>query len=147
MKFINRLKYYVIGVGLGTLITMFFFRDRACGAWLPENRVKTAMLEYPLYTSNQMNCSMEEQNFTFDSLAKYIEEADIDFSQSSVEETPRIYYTSSNNRSLKIAVDFLDSIIYLHQFIGVEVSADCKSQTRFYDIKTGKVLKDYLKTK
>ena len=39
MNFLNRLKFYLIGFGLGVFFIYFLFNDREWD-WLPENKVK-----------------------------------------------------------------------------------------------------------
>ena len=39
MNFLNRLKYYLIGVGLGILLVLAIFKDRNLTAWTPQNQV------------------------------------------------------------------------------------------------------------
>ena len=47
MKFTKRLKYYLIGFGLGLFLVFFLFKDRSW-SWLPENRVLDFISSHPI---------------------------------------------------------------------------------------------------
>ncbi len=76
MNFLNRLKFYLIGFGLGLFLIYSLFKDREWD-WLPENKVKKFILETPLKInlkkdqtailtdqfSKKMNVKFKEFNF------------------------------------------------------------------------------------
>ena len=54
MKFIHRLKYYLIGFSLGIVLVFFFFKDRGWD-WLPGNRVVNFILTNPINIDESLN--------------------------------------------------------------------------------------------
>ena len=44
-KFLRRLKFYAVGLGIGTIFTFMIFGNRGC-SWLPDNRVKNMIADY-----------------------------------------------------------------------------------------------------
>ncbi len=144
MNFINRLKYYAVGVGFGCLLVYFFFGNRTCSGWLPANRVKSAIFEFPLNESKHIKCLMEKTNFGYDSLAILVKEGDVNFSQSKVDSSPKIYHISNKSKTIKMAVDFQDTLVYLKQIIGVS-EEDCNQLDKHFDVSTNKSLEDFYK--
>lgn len=143
MKFINRLKYYAIGVGFGCLLVYFFFGNRSCSGWLPGNRVKSAIFEFPLMESEHMSCLMQKVNFNYDSLALLIKDGEVNFSQSEVKTSPRVYQIANKDKVIKIAVDFQDSLVYLKNILGVSTD-DCEQLDKHFDQSIGKALEDFI---
>lgn len=84
MNFLNRLKYYLIGVGLGILIVMSIFKDRKLTSWTPNNQVIKQIEEFPLKLSSIDLCRIECLEISVDSLKTYLLNGDVDFSSSDV---------------------------------------------------------------
>ena len=40
MNFRQRLARYGLGIGIGILLSVYFFSGRGCGDWLPANRIR-----------------------------------------------------------------------------------------------------------
>ncbi|OIQ36784.1 MAG: hypothetical protein BM555_02095 [Crocinitomix sp. MedPE-SWsnd] len=90
-KFKNRLKYYLIGFGLGLVFMFFIFGNRAC-AWLPENRVKNMLAEKEIFVGDSVQYLMQCQNVTNDDVYRLLnEEGDVDFERSITDVHPKIY--------------------------------------------------------
>jgi len=85
MNFFNRLKYYLVGVGLGILMVMVIFKDRKFTSWTPQNRVLYDIKENTLVISSEMSCLFECGNVkTNESIENFLATADVDFSASNV---------------------------------------------------------------
>ncbi len=147
MKFANRLKFYIFGLGIGILISYMFFGNRSCGGWLPGNRVKAAILDFEVKTSNYLTCLMENSAFKPDSLAKYVVGSSVNFNQSNTENSPRIYALSNGSLDLKFAVNFEDSSIYVIDLPVNGGQYGCDTLSKKYDIKIDSKLRKFLKKK
>lgn len=86
MNFLNRLKYYLVGVGLGILMVMVIFKDRKFTSWTPQNRVLYDIKEKTLVISSKMSCLFECGNVkSNESIDEFLDTADVDFKASNVE--------------------------------------------------------------
>ena len=59
MDFLRRLKYYLIGVGLGILLVLAIFKDRKLTAWMPENQVKKEFAEKEILYPEELKCRLK----------------------------------------------------------------------------------------
>ena len=57
LKFTQRLKYYLIGFGLGLFLVFLLFKDRTW-SWLPENRVLDFIVEHPILVDKNIYPSL-----------------------------------------------------------------------------------------
>lgn len=115
MGFWKRLRVYIIGFGLGLLLTYMFFGDRACGGWLPGNRVKSSITEVQFLMTDNMSCRMEAANFTLDSLVNFIVESEVVFGKSDVKGNPKTYYLTDGNMGINFVLDTEDSVSYIKE--------------------------------
>lgn len=115
MSIWKRIRVYFVGFGLGLLLTYFFFGDRACGGWLPGNRVKTSITEYQFLTSDFMDCQMEATNFTPDSLVGFILESEVVFNKSDVKGNPKTYYLTNGEKSINFVLNSDDSTVFIKE--------------------------------
>ena len=146
MNFINRLKFYVGGFGIGCMLVYFFFGNRACNGWLPGSKVKSAIYTFPLYTSKKMSCELENIQFSYDSLALFIQKGDIDFNQSQVKTSPRVYHVTNNGRIMKVAVDFQDTLVYVQDLLFLNKAYPaCDTLDHHFDIKLGNSLEKLIR--
>ncbi len=85
MHFLNRLKYYLIGVGLGILLVLAIFKDRKLTNWTPENQVKKELTEKEMILPANLKCAFNCIGIqSIDSLKSFFETGDIDFHASDV---------------------------------------------------------------
>jgi len=91
-KIWNRIKYYAIGLGFGSIIVFFTFGNRGC-SWLPGNRVKNMIGEKEIIIGDSiadiMTCTQID-NVAIYALLK--SDGDVEFSLSETHQRPKIYY-------------------------------------------------------
>lgn len=87
MNFLNRLKYYLIGVGLGILMVMAIFKDRKLTSWTPQNQILKEMTEKPIDVSEKTLCFFECGGISGENeIDSILSIADVDFKLSNVED-------------------------------------------------------------
>lgn len=101
MKFINRLKYYGIGFGIGLLLVFIFFGGRGC-SWTPENRVKYDLTHKIIVLTQEDYNQITKQGLKPANYINLIENGDVDFGLSIKRENPRFYYFSGETAEGKI---------------------------------------------
>ncbi len=90
-KFKNRLKYYLIGFGLGLVFMFFIFGNRAC-SWLPENRVKNMIAEKEILVGDSVRYMMDCQGVDNNDVYRLLnEDGDVDFTRSKTDGHPKKY--------------------------------------------------------
>jgi len=105
-KFKNRLKYYLIGFGLGLVFMFFLFGNRAC-AWLPENRVKNMIAEKDIYIGDSLAEAMACLNVNNDDIYRLLhDEGDIDFTRSKTDGNPKIYLFQGKKLEQDITITY-----------------------------------------
>ncbi len=112
MSFLNRLKFYLIGFGLGLFLIYSLFKDREWD-WLPENKVKKFILETPL----KINLKKDQTAILTDQFSKKIFDliinGNVNFSESKTKFTNKKYVIEYKNSSalfnISFEMNFLDS--------------------------------------
>jgi hypothetical protein len=94
-KFVNRLKYYGVGFGIGMVFVFFFFQNRGC-SWLPANRVKNSILDRALVVSEEENKVLSKKGVKIDDIIELLNTGDVDFEKSITEGKTKIYYLSND---------------------------------------------------
>lgn len=89
-NFLRRLKLYGIGFGIGLVCVFFFFRNRGC-AWLPENRVKSTILERVIVVHADEIKAFRALALNEKKLSELIQNADVAFSESKKQGEPKAY--------------------------------------------------------
>jgi len=91
-KFIHRLKYYLIGFGLGCVMVyaIFYTGDDARSSWLPEGRVLEFIEETELVVTNKyITCTLECNNIALEDFDKtFFQKAKVNFSESATTREP-----------------------------------------------------------
>ena len=80
-SFVRRLKYYGIGFSIGIIFVFFFFKNRGC-SWLPDNRVKNAVLERVIVLPESQEDLFKSRKLTTKKLLAFLNEGDVSFSES-----------------------------------------------------------------
>ncbi|MFT5970829.1 MAG: hypothetical protein ACI8ZO_001346 [Flavobacteriales bacterium] len=83
MKQYKRILYFILGVGLGTLLTFLIFGNRdIVFNYLPNSRVVNFLTNYPLEYTSLAEC--QKNCLEYDSLAivSFIRSGEVDFSKS-----------------------------------------------------------------
>lgn len=88
MKFWRRFKYYLIGFGLGLLLVYGIFGGRDLTTWTPEGRVLQAIDSSQVSISERALCQLECNSLSFADIQWIMEDADVDFSESSTRKKP-----------------------------------------------------------
>ena len=104
MNFWRRVRIYILGLGIGSLMVLFLFGDRGCGGWLPGNRVKTSIMESLFETSEYTNCKLTCNEFTKEKIQDIIIEGTVLFKESETKIDPRQYKIEYKESSLTFAV-------------------------------------------
>ena len=94
-KFINRLKYYGVGFGIGLAFIFIFFQNRGC-SWLPENRVKNSILERVIVVSDVEKSILKSKGITNEQVIELLNTGEIDYEKSIKEGKTKIYYLSND---------------------------------------------------
>lgn len=89
-NFFRRLKLYGIGFGIGLVCVFFFFRNRGCN-WLPENRVKSSIIERVILVHEDEIVAYKKLGLKESALKEMILNADISFSDSKKKGEPKAY--------------------------------------------------------
>jgi hypothetical protein len=93
MKFIQRLKYYGIGFGIGLLLVFVFFGGRGC-SWMPENRLKDELLHKIIVMNQSDYDAMRNKHLNVASYISMLKDGAVDFGVSIKHENPRFYLFS-----------------------------------------------------
>jgi len=108
MKFIHRLKYFLVGFGIGLIAVFFFFKDRGWD-WLPGNRVTKFILTNPMEIDEEFLLVLNENKIKTDLLFNTIEKGSVLFSESETKERVKNYKIELDTFKLTILVSFEDS--------------------------------------
>ncbi len=92
---LRRLKFYGIGLGLGTLFVIFFFQNRGC-SWLPSNRVKNTILDRILVIDNDTEEEMLKMNISTDDVVQVLNDGNILFNKSDKNHEHKCYIIEKN---------------------------------------------------
>lgn len=100
MTFGRRLKLYLIGVAIGSLIVYVALiknRNRDFAAWLPENRVLSKLATNELVVPAELQECISCLNLTKDSIIGLIKISEVDFDKSEIQdkECP-VYFLETN---------------------------------------------------
>lgn len=90
-KFINRLKFYLIGFGLGCVMVwaIFYTGDDARSSWLPEGRVLEFIEETGVTVESRMNCLLTCNNISISEFGTgFFKNAKVNFKGSTTSREP-----------------------------------------------------------
>jgi hypothetical protein len=93
--FLNRLKVYAIGFGIGLILVFFFFQNRGC-SWLPENRVKNSILDRVLVLSETEAAKFSANGISDSALILLLNDGDVDFKKSQKDGKSKVYFISND---------------------------------------------------
>ena len=100
----RRIRLYILGLGIGSLMVLFLFGDRGCGGWLPGNRVKTSIMESLFETSDYTDCKLTCNEFTKEKIQDIIVKGTVLFNESKTKSDPREYTLQYEDNFLMFAV-------------------------------------------
>lgn len=115
MNFLNRLKFFFIGISLGLFIVFYIFKEREW-SWLPENKIKKFLLDNPI----KINLKKSELSNINDDFSRNIFNiiiyGDVVFSQSTTNTNPKKYLIKYENDSISVDISFKDSSCLINSF-------------------------------
>lgn len=117
----RRVKYYLIGLGMGLVMTFFIFGNRGC-SWLPENRVKEQLETGILARTDSMKCVLECNDISDDFIYELIKKGDVLFSESKTKSDPKVYVIEYKDVKIHFSMDE-DS---LSSIVDINGEEDCK---------------------
>ena len=128
MPFLRRIKLYVIGVLLGSVLVYGLFHNRI-PSWLPATIIKEELREWPLLFSKHASCRMECRDISEAEISMILEEGDVIFSKSRVRDKPCPSYaiegTTEDGQFVRIVFAKCDSITRVVTAIDLGVKHDC----------------------
>lgn len=109
MNFLNRLKFYLIGFGLGVFLIYFLFNDREWD-WLPENKVKKFILDNPLKINLKKDQTAILTNQFSKKIFDLIINGNVNFSESKTKFINKKYVIEYKNSSALFNISFEDTL-------------------------------------
>jgi len=99
--FWRRLKYFLGGFIPGCIIVILFFQNRGC-SWLPDNRVRGAILEKIIVVDLKQQQLLNKAGITKKGIKAFVEGCEVDFKKSDVKKDTKVYLISNNGRSMYV---------------------------------------------
>lgn len=93
----RRLKYYGIGFGIGLIFVFFFFQNRGC-SWLPDNRVKNAILDRLIVVSDDTKAELKKIGLSENDLVQVLNDGDVQFDKSKKDGDDKIYVVEKDGK-------------------------------------------------
>ena len=129
MNFLNRLKFYLIGVGLGILVVLAIFKDRSLTSWTPKNQVLKEIAEGDVIIDDLVLCCINhygiESKKDIDSL---FANANVDFKNSDVTDHERrkykLYFEEFPISSVSVIIT--EGNVYVDKMSAEENDCPCK---------------------
>lgn len=117
--FKDRIKFFVIGLGMGVIAVAFIFGKRSC-AWLPGNQVKNTLAMAEIIYGDSIKAVMACSNVTNGDIYNLLDASgDVNFGESSTHEEPKKYvFNGPNDLTVKFAM-------YDHYSELIEVNSNC----------------------
>lgn len=130
MTFRQRLNRFLIGLGIGTLICFVLFGQRDWFDWAPNARVLKRLNETELMMTERAKCLMDCRGISQDHIHYLIENGDVKFGESKVQQDPIIYIVeAAREKEEKYQVTFeardSTSTVVDAQWLNREVACGC----------------------
>ncbi len=129
MKFTKRLRLYLTGFFLGSLLVVFFFYDRlsVLTSWLPNNRVLFRIENTLMGTTEQAKCQMECFQVDTAMINYAFEEGDVQFGMSETHADPKVYVidTRYEDRLVRLSFETADSSATLTEVVLPFETVEC----------------------
>lgn len=109
--FKTRLKFYMIGLIIGSFFMFMIFGNRGC-SWLPENRVKNEIADGAIFVGDSIWNLMLCAGVDHEDVYRFVDDdGDINFSESETRSDPRIYRFEGekNDKDLILYFAILDT--------------------------------------
>lgn len=128
----KRFRSYFIGFGLGIIMVIFIFRDKAnlFTSWLPENRVLIDLYQREITTNPKTDCQLKCLGVDIKKFKEGLkDDTSVEFSLSKTQGEPKIYYLiqNINEKAITATVSTKDSTAVIETIqLPVDVNCDCK---------------------
>ena len=128
MNFLGRLKYYLIGVGIGLLMVMAIFKDRKLGTWTPKNQINQSIAKTPIHYSEKLNCYLNCLSMDTIQLKDLMINGKVDFDKSDVRnQKDRNYFIKPVNAKIQhIKVNIKPNIMEIEDVELTGLECDCQ---------------------
>lgn len=117
MTFAKRLRYYIIGFGMGLVLCLAIFGQRGCD-WTPSNRVLKQIATSQILITDSVRCILAENKVEEDDIFKTLNGGSVIFSESETQKVPKYYVLEDPNENFKIGfvvrndtVSVLDGVV------------------------------------
>jgi hypothetical protein len=130
MDFSRRLRLFLIGVVLGSVLMYFYVLKDKNVYKLPKDVIREKLLHFPMQMSTKAACQIKCYQLDTVLLRKAWKNSSIDFSKSKVNEKPcPIYYITLSEKIGNFTIlecSVCDEFAVLQQFVEVKPICDCK---------------------
>lgn len=93
----KRIRIYLVGVLIGSLVSFAFFKGRGCDAWMPSNRVTEMLNQNAIITNDTILCKMKNNKITIADIQRLVVNGDVNFAESKTKGNPQIYVLEGEN--------------------------------------------------
>jgi hypothetical protein len=129
MRFTKRLRLYLTGFFLGSLLVVFFFYDRlsVLTSWLPNNRVLFRIENTLGGITDHAKCQMDCFQVDTVMINYAFEEGDVQFGMSETHADPKVYVidTRYEDRLVRLSFETADSSAMLTEVVLPFETVDC----------------------
>lgn len=102
MTFAKRLRYYIIGFGMGLVICFAIFGTRGCD-WTPGNRVLKQIATSEILITDSVRCILAENKIDEDEIFKTLNNGSVIFSESKTHQVPKYYVLEDPEEKFRIS--------------------------------------------
>lgn len=128
MTFRKRLRYYVVGLSMGLVVSFMFFKNRGC-SWLPGNRVLDNISSSVILRDDSILCVMQCNHITDKDMFEMFYTGTVNFSESKTHDVFKTFVLSGTRSAdktpFKLAFHVVDSISYIVEVPGANTACDC----------------------
>lgn len=130
MDFSRRLRLFLIGVVLGSVLMYFWVLKDKNVYKMPKDVIKEKLLHFPLQLTTKAQCQIQCNKTDTAALRKAWKASDIDFSLSKVSQKPcpvyHITLNKSQGASMVVMCELCDEFAVLQEIVEKENLCDCK---------------------
>jgi len=127
MKFFRRLRFYLIGVGLGILMVLSIFKDRSFTSWTPKNQIKSAISNTPINYDERLICQLSCLKIDTSLLKRKIVEGTINYKESDVkDQSNRTYFIELEEDNIKnVTLNISGNLLQIIELTTTDVDCEC----------------------
>ena len=128
MNFRQRFFRYLIGVGIGVILSAYFFQGKGhlWTSWLPGNRVKERIVSSYWDIGPKTHCQLKCLELDIPELKEELKKAEVDFKNSNTNQEPKEYrlVLSDHSKLNFMTIAVKDSIAIIQTLEG-SIACDC----------------------